>query len=41
MGGLSYRDEDINPNFVPEATVTEEILNDIKQLGWHPVPWED
>jgi hypothetical protein len=41
MGGLSYRDDDINPDFVSESTVTEEILNDLKQLGWHPVPWED
>jgi hypothetical protein len=41
MGGLSYNDDEITPGFVPESTVTEEILNDLKQLGWHPVPWED
>jgi hypothetical protein len=42
MGGLSdYHDTGIFDGYVPEATVTEEILNDLKQLGWHPVPWED
>lgn len=41
MGGLSYRDDDINPNFVPESTVTDEIRADLASLGWHPVPWED
>jgi hypothetical protein len=37
----NWGDSDVTPGYVPEATVTEEILNDIKQLGWHPVPWED
>ena len=41
MGGLDYRDDEGIPGYVPESTVTEEILNDMKQLGWHPVPWED
>ena len=42
MGGWYLPDDDnMNPGFVPESTVTEEILNDLKQLGWHPVPWED
>ena len=42
MGGISdYYETDINIGFVPEATVTEEILHDMKSLGWHPVPWED
>ena len=31
----------ITSGYVSEATVTEEILNDLKQLGWHPVPWND
>lgn len=39
--GGDWGDGDITPGFVPESTVTEEILNDLKQLGWHPVPWED
>jgi hypothetical protein len=41
MGGLSYRDDDINPDFVSESTVTDEIRCDLASLGWHPVPWED
>jgi hypothetical protein len=44
MGGLAGYDDDEDwdkKNFVPEACVTEEILHDLKQLGWHPVPWED
>jgi len=45
-GGIGYdTEEDIRHmeryGFVPEATVTEEILHDMKSLGWHPVPWED
>ena len=40
-GGDFGHTGDITPGYVPEATVTEEILNDMKQLGWHPVPWED
>jgi hypothetical protein len=32
---------ELNPKFVPESVVTLEILNDLKHLGWHPVPWED
>lgn len=39
--GGDWGDGDATPGFVPESTVTEEILNDLKQLGWHPVPWED
>lgn len=45
MGGGDYIQDDyesvISRGFVPESTVTEEILNDMKQLGWHPVPWDD
>ena len=41
IGGVGYADEDLTPGYVPEACVTEEILHDLKQLGWHPVPWED
>lgn len=42
MGGLSdYYDNDGILGYVPEACITEEILHDLKQLGWHPVPWED
>ena len=45
MGGIGVYNPDeedsMPPGFVPEAVVTEEILHDMKQLGWHPVPWED
>ena len=36
-----YDADDIAQGFVSESTVTDEIREDLKQLGWHPVPWED
>ena len=27
--------------YVSESTVTDEIREDLRQLGWHPVPYED
>lgn len=27
--------------FVPEAVVTDEIREDLAELGWHPVPYDD
>jgi hypothetical protein len=27
--------------YVPEGTVTDEIREDLKKLGWVPVPWEE
>lgn len=27
--------------YVPEGIVTDEIKQDLKKLGWHPVPYED
>lgn len=47
MGGLAwYETEDqdqwmTDKKYVPESTVTDEIKEDLQQLGWHPVPWED
>lgn len=47
MGGLAAYDygEDERvmslKKYVTESTVTEEIREDMRQLGWHPVPWED
>lgn len=47
MGGIGAYDylEDIasmeSNGYVSEGNVTEEIKEDLKQLGWHPVPWED
>ena len=28
-------------NYVPEGVVTDEIKEDLKKLGWVPVPWDD
>lgn len=36
-GGMSYDDE-ISADFVAEGTITDEIRNDFKQLGWIPLP---
>jgi hypothetical protein len=47
MGGLAwYETEDqdqwmVDKKYVPESTVTDEIKEDLRRLGWHPVPWED
>lgn len=27
--------------YVAEGFVTDEIKEDLKKLGWHPVPWDD
>lgn len=48
MGGVAAFTEDdpdsLESNFykkkyVPEGTVTEEIEQDLGELGWFPVPW--
>ena len=31
----------VNPEYVEESVVTDEIREDLRRLGWHPVPWED
>jgi hypothetical protein len=50
MGGLSMQwDEDketfeewqVRTKYVPEGTVTEEIKEDLKKLGWAPIEWPD
>lgn len=41
MGGGDWGEGDLTSGYVSESTITEEILIDLKQLGWHPVPWED
>ena len=50
MGGLSMQwDEDketfeewqVRTDYVTEGTVTEEIREDLKKLGWVPVEWPD
>ena len=39
----SYYDDDEYQklNYVPEGTVTEEIRQDLRQLGWIPIPYKD
>jgi hypothetical protein len=47
MGGLATYDIQegeeyvAKKNYVPEGTVTDEIRNDLRQLGWIAVEWED
>ena len=47
MGGLSTYDvaegeeHMANKKYVPESFVTDEIKEDLKTLGWFPVPYED
>jgi hypothetical protein len=39
-----YQDEldSVTPGqYVPEGVVTNEIREDLKKLGWVPVPWDD
>jgi hypothetical protein len=37
----SYDEEDAIKGYVPEATVTDEIKEDLKKLGWTPVEWDE
>jgi hypothetical protein len=39
--GLGNGDPDGIYGYVSEGAVTDEIKQDLKTLGWHPVPWED
>jgi len=43
MGGLTSYDPDEGrkEGYVPEATVTEEIKEDLNKLGWVPSEWPD
>jgi hypothetical protein len=47
MGGVATYDEKEGEEymermkFVPESTVTDEIREDLKKLGWIAVPWDD
>ena len=47
MGGVATYDEKEGEaymermKFVPESTVTDEIREDLKKLGWIAVPWDD
>lgn len=39
--GLGNGDEDGSKGYVPEGFVTDEIKEDLKNLGWIPVPYKD
>jgi len=39
--GLGNGDADGTKGYVPEGVVTEEIMEDLKQLGWVPVEWDE
>jgi hypothetical protein len=39
-GGLEINQFE-ESKFVPEGTITEEIRQDLRKLGWKPVPYED
>jgi len=39
--GLGNGDEDNTKGYVSEGTVTEEIEQDLKQLGWHWQEWQN
>jgi hypothetical protein len=47
MGGLAdYDYEECErvmslKKYVTESTVTDEIRQDLRQIGWHPVPYDD
>jgi hypothetical protein len=47
MGGVATYDEKEGEaymermKFVPESVVTDEIREDLKNLGWIAVPWDD
>jgi hypothetical protein len=42
--GLDHHKPDLEEDgrtYVPEGIVTDEIREDLKKLGWVPVPWDD
>jgi hypothetical protein len=39
--GLGNGDSEGTKGYVPEGFVTDEIKEDLKQLGWVPVEWDD
>lgn len=39
--GLGNGDPDGTKGYVPEGSVTNEIKEDLKQLGWCPVEWDE
>ena len=39
--GINGDDAEGNLEYVAESIVTDEIRNDLKQLGWHPVPYDE
>lgn len=39
--GGGWRNDDVTPEYVAEGIVTLEVLRDLRELGWHPMPWEN
>lgn len=39
--GLGNGDLDGTRGYVAESQVTEEIREDLRKLGWHPVPYDE
>jgi hypothetical protein len=40
-GMIRDYDNDRIPGYVAEGTVTPEILQDLRDMGWYPVPYND
>jgi len=41
LGSVTPEPDPNGRTYVPESTVTEEIEQDLRKLGWMPVEWED
>ena len=41
LDGYTPTPDPVGRDYVPEGTVTEEIKEDLKKLGWVAVEWED
>lgn len=41
IGGANGYEDDIREGFVNESVVTDEIREDLRKLGWHPVPYNE
>lgn len=42
-GGVNRNgpDSEVTKKYVSEGIVTDEVRDDLKELGWIPVPWDD
>jgi hypothetical protein len=41
LDGYDPTPDPVGRDYVPEGIVTDEIREDLKKLGWVPVPWDD